>query len=68
MSDPQRFAPFTDDELVELWDALTTDDGIRYGLYRLEADGTLQPALAVEVRGEALRRGLVARDEGRWAP
>lgn len=50
-----RFAPFTDDELVELWDGLTMDDGLRYSV--AESD---QPTykLASELYEEARRRGL----------
>jgi hypothetical protein len=50
-----RFAPFTDDELVELWLSLTRDGE------------SLSPSLVAEVRAEALRRGLVAQDELLWS-
>jgi hypothetical protein len=61
MSD--RFAPFTDEELIELWDALTTDDGIRYGL----ADGTVEAKLGQELHDEARRRGLTGSNDRRWS-
>jgi hypothetical protein len=59
-----RFAPFTDEELIELWDGLTTDDGIRYGLQ----DGTVEAKLGQELHDEASRRGLTDSDDWRWAP
>lgn len=57
-----RWRAFADDELRELWDALTLDDGLRYSVASDD-----QPAfhLAEQVRGEARRRGVVLPDE--WA-
>ncbi len=57
-----RFHPFTNDELVKLWDGLTEDDGIRYGL---EEDNEDWP-LAKELFDIAEQRGLVAKDSHRW--
>lgn len=57
-----RFAAFSDDELRELWDGLTMDDGIRYSIAVND-----QPArkLAEEIIEEARRRGLTLPDD--WA-
>lgn len=59
----QRWSSLTNDELVVLWDALTMDDGIRYGI---EEDDQPTHGLATELHAEADRRGLAERDPGRW--
>lgn len=57
-----RFVAFSAAELAELWDGLTMDDGLRYGLSRDD------PAywLAQEIYDEAAQRGLVANAPHRW--
>lgn len=72
----RRFEQFTDAELGELWDGLTMDDGIRYGI---EGPRGLTDAeaerpenfpddfrLACELHAEAEIRGLDDADPDRW--
>jgi hypothetical protein len=71
----QRFRLFTDAELAELWDGLTMDDGIRYGIEPpdiAEADIDNQAAypaeyvLVCELHAEAEMRGLDDLEPDRW--
>lgn len=48
-----RFAAFTDDELIFLWHETTYDDGVQYGV----ADDDPFRPLLVELHEEAMRRG-----------
>lgn len=66
MTSQRRFEVFTDDELTELWDGLTMDDGIRYCV---EEDDQPTYKLASEIYEEAQRRGLndgSAKGSLRW--
>lgn len=55
-----RFALFTDEELQALWEGLTMDDGISYGI---ERDDPIYP-LAAELHAEAESRGIA--DGSEW--
>jgi hypothetical protein len=54
-----RFEPFDDEELREMWYALTFDDGIQYGI---SDDDQPSRRLADEMVEAAKARGLELRD------
>jgi hypothetical protein len=54
-----RWRDFTGGELRALWDALTLDDGLRYGI---SADDQPDRQLAEGIAAEAARRGLTLPD------
>ena len=71
----RRFRLFTDAELAELWDGLTMDDGIRYGIEPpdIAEDDIENPAaypadyvLACDLHAEAELRDLEITDPQRW--
>jgi hypothetical protein len=57
-----RFHAFDNAELALLWDGLTQDDGVRYGL----PEDSEEWPLAKELFDIAEQRGLVKKAPNRW--
>lgn len=51
----ERWAPFSDEEVLEIWEGLTMDDGIRYGIPETdEPTWRMARELEQELRARAL--------------
>lgn len=66
---PNRFAPFSDDELLALWEGMALDDGLRYADDPTTAEGRVLVEIERDMRRRDMRpsQGFGFRGDPVWS-